>query len=56
MAVLGRTRYVQASPTSAARGGFGEAAIMKHGRWKSAAVARRYIRAGNRWNDSVSVL
>ncbi len=42
--------------TSAARGGFGEAAIMKHGRWKSVAVARRYIRAGNRWDESVSVL
>jgi len=27
--------------TAAARGGFGEAAIMKHGRWKSVAVARR---------------
>ena len=32
--------------TAAARGGFAEAAIMKHGRWKTAAVARRYIRAG----------
>lgn len=42
--------------TAAARGGFGEAAIMKHGRWKSVAVARRYIRAGNRWDESVSVL
>ncbi len=42
--------------TAAARGGFGEAAIMRHGRWKSAAVARRYIRAGNRWDESVSVL
>jgi len=41
---------------AAARGGFGEAAIMKHGRWKSVAVARRYIRAGNRWDESVSVL
>ena len=42
--------------TAAARGGFGEAAIMKHGRWKSAAVARRYIRAGNRWDESVTIL
>ena len=42
--------------TAAARGGFGEAAIMKHGRWKSVAVALRYIRAGNRWDESVSVL
>ena len=42
--------------TAAARGGFGEAAIMKHGRWKSVAVARRYIRAGNRWDESVPVL
>ena len=42
--------------TSAARGGFSEAATMKHGRWKSVAVARRYIRAGNRWDESVSVL
>jgi len=42
--------------TAAARGGFAEAAIMKHGRWRSVAVARRYIRAGNRWDESVSVL
>lgn len=37
--------------TAAARCGFGEAAIMKHGRWKTVAVARRYIRAGNRWDE-----
>ena len=41
---------------SAARSGFGEAAIMKHGRWKSVAVARRYTRAGNRWDERVSVV
>ena len=39
-----------------ARGGFGETANMKHGRWKSVSVARRYIRAGSRWDESVSVL
>ena len=37
--------------TAAARGGYGEAAIMKHGWWKSVAVARRYIRASNRWDQ-----
>lgn len=42
--------------TSAAHSGFGEAAIMKHGRWKSVAVARRYTRADNRWDESDSVL
>lgn len=42
--------------TSAARGGFGEAAIMKHGRWKSVAVALRCTRVGNRWDQSVNVL
>ena len=34
--------------TSAARTGRQEAAIMRHGRWKSVQVARRYMRAGTR--------
>ncbi len=37
--------------TSAARANKSEAAIMRHGRWKSIPVARRYIRAGSRWHD-----
>ncbi len=35
--------------TAAARAGRLGAAIMRHGRWKSVQVARRYIRAGTRW-------
>jgi integrase len=38
--------------TSAARAGRTEAAIMRHGRWKSVQVARRYIRQGSRWIDN----
>lgn len=38
--------------TSAARAGRLEAAIMRHGRWKSVQVARRYIRAGTRWDGN----
>jgi integrase len=38
--------------TSAARAGHTEAAIMRHGRWKSVQVARRYIRHGSRWLDN----
>jgi integrase len=38
--------------TSAARAGRTEAAIMRHGRWKSVQVARRYIRQGSRWLDN----
>ena len=38
--------------TSAARAGRTEAAIMRHGRWKSVQVARRYIRHGSRWLDN----
>ena len=37
--------------TSAARANKSEAAIMRQGRWKSIPVARRYIRAGSRWQD-----
>ena len=42
--------------TSAARGGHTEAAIMRHGRWKSVVVARGYIREGALWDESVGVL
>jgi hypothetical protein len=35
--------------TAAARAGRSEAAIMRHGRWKSVQIARRYIRQGARW-------
>lgn len=38
--------------TAAARAGRLEAAIMRHGRWKSVQVARRYIRAGTRWEQN----
>jgi integrase len=38
--------------TTAARAGRTEAAIMRHGRWKSVQVARRYIRHGSRWIDN----
>lgn len=41
--------------TSAARAGRTEAAIMRHGRWKSVQVARRYIRQGSRWLDNPAV-
>lgn len=41
--------------TAAARAGRLEAAIMRHGRWKSVQVARRYIRAGARWDDHPGV-
>jgi len=41
--------------TSAARAGRLEAAIMRHGRWKSVQVARRYIRQGTRWDDNPMV-
>ncbi|MBC5820706.1 MAG: tyrosine-type recombinase/integrase [Candidatus Eremiobacteraeota bacterium] len=40
--------------TAAARAGRLEAAIVRHGRWKSVQVARRYIRAGTRWDDPIS--
>jgi integrase len=36
--------------TAAARAGRSEAAIMRHGRWKSVQIARRYIRQGARWD------
>jgi integrase len=38
--------------TAAARAGSSERAIMRHGRWKDSASARRYIRDGNRWEDN----
>jgi len=38
--------------TTAARAGRTEAAIMRHGRWTSVHVARRYIRHGSRWIDN----
>ena len=42
--------------TSAAQGGHTEAAIMRHGRWKSVVVARGYICEGAIWDDSIGVL
>lgn len=42
--------------TSAARDGHSEAAIMRHGRWKSVVVARGYIREGALWDESIGVL
>ena len=41
--------------TTAAHAGRGEAAIMRHGRWKSVQVARRYIRHASRWLDNAAV-
>jgi integrase len=38
--------------TAGARAGRSEAAIMRHGRWKSVQIARRYIRQGARWDDN----
>jgi hypothetical protein len=38
--------------TVAARAGRSEAAIMRHGRWKSVQIACRYIRQGARWDDN----
>jgi integrase len=38
--------------TAAARVGRSEAAGMRHGRWKSVQIARRYIRQGARWDDN----
>jgi integrase len=38
--------------TQAARAGSSERAIMRHGRWKDSASARRYIRDGSRWEDN----
>jgi integrase len=35
--------------TTAAHAGRCETSIMRHGRWKSVQVARRYIRRGSRW-------
>jgi integrase len=38
--------------TTAAHAGHSEGSIMRHGRWKSVQVARRYIRNGSRWLDN----
>jgi len=38
--------------TAAARAGRSEAAIMRHGCWKSVQIARRYIRQGSRWDNN----
>jgi integrase len=38
--------------TTAAHAGRSEGSIMRHGRWKSVQVARRYIRNGSRWLDN----
>jgi integrase len=40
--------------TAAARAGRSEAAIMRHGRWKSVKIARRYIRQGARRDDNLA--
>jgi len=40
--------------TTAAHAGHSEASIMRHGRWKSIQVARRYIRNGSRWRDNAA--
>jgi len=37
--------------TTAAHSGRSETSIMRHGRWKSTQVARRYIRQGSHWVD-----
>jgi integrase len=38
--------------TAAARSGSSDRAIRRHGRWRDAASARRYIRDGNHWEDN----
>jgi integrase len=38
--------------TAAARAGSTERAIMRHGRWRDSASARRYIREGSHWEDN----
>ncbi len=38
--------------TAAARAGSTERAIMRHGRWRDSASARRYIRDGTRWENN----
>jgi len=38
--------------TAAARAGSTERAIMRHGRWRDSANARRYIREGTRWEEN----
>jgi integrase len=44
-----RSGFATAAARSAGRS---EAAIMRHGRWKSVQIARRYIRQGARWDDN----
>jgi integrase len=41
--------------TTAAHAGRSETSIMRHGRWKSVQVARRYIRNGSRWLNNPAV-
>jgi integrase len=41
--------------TTAAHAGRSEGSIMRHGRWKSVQVARRYIRHGSRWLNNPAV-
>jgi integrase len=40
--------------TTAAAQGRSESAIMRHGRWKNAQVARRYIRHATQWVDNAA--
>jgi integrase len=41
--------------TTAAHAGRSETSIMRHGRWKSVQVARRYIRHGSRWHNNAAL-
>jgi integrase len=41
--------------TTAAHAGRSEGSIMRHGRWKSVQVARRYTRRGSRWLNNPAV-
>jgi hypothetical protein len=40
--------------TEACAKGTAELAIMRHGRWKSAAVMRGYVAEGTIWNDNAA--
>ncbi len=42
--------------TAAARAGSTERAIMRHGRWRDSASARRYIREGTLWEENPTAL
>jgi hypothetical protein len=49
------SQYVVRSQNAVAVSGWqGKDAIMRHGRWHSERVARRYIRAGQRWDDNAA--